>query len=437
MTRLHLAVLAAASGILIALLFIPPIVGLADQADFARIMHTFKIEYPPDLSKADRYFCYVQTKYIVSSERPPGRSRIPFFSTELLFVGAAALLHSIAFRSSSFDIRLLALVHAVAFLSAVFLILYGTRRLNRRSSIVLGGLVILIFCDVGYLAYFNSFYSESASYIFGLAYIGSTLLLVQAPRRRLWHLSLLTICGAAFVAAKPQNAPLAAAIACFVWFSIRLLEQTAKLWSRACVASACIILLSALMSYARVPDAMREEALYNSIFNELLVHSPTPEADLREIGLSPQLALYAGTLFWDPRRYRSSDLFPGNTNSIRIVSFYISHPRRFLRLAQRGSAAALSNRCPDLGNFERGSGKPCRSLTNSFAIWDKIRYHLNHFWLLGLFFSANLVLPFLMSRGHEQRVRCLFVFQATLSLMAVVAFLSLILAAPDWVLKHH
>ncbi len=215
MSRLLIAVWIAAGGILVFLLFVPPVVGLADQGDYGRITSAFKIQYPPDLPKADRDFCYIQTKFVVIRDRRSGSARLPYFSSELLFVGAAVTLHSILFNPSTFDIRALGAVHSVAFLAALGLVLYSGSLLSRTPKTALAVLLLFIFGDIGYLAYFNSFFSEPASFVFGLAYIGSALQLVGAHRRTLWHLSFVTISASLFIAAKSQNIPLAAVIAGF------------------------------------------------------------------------------------------------------------------------------------------------------------------------------------------------------------------------------
>jgi hypothetical protein len=432
---LCLMFLAVMSSILAALLFVSPVIGLADQGDYRRIMSAFNIEYPSSIPKADRYFCYIQTKYMIAPQRKAGGGRMPYFSSELAFVACAVALHSMLFPSAAFDIRILACAHAIAFLGAIGLILYAGRTLSIALKTILGSLIILVFGDVGYLAYFNSFFSEPASFIFGLAYIGCTLLLIQFSRRTLWGLSIFTASAGLFVTAKTQNAPLAVVMASFIWFCMGRLEPARRSWSRACIASACTLLSLAAASYHRATET-RRVGLYNFIFAELLKHSPDPEADLRELGLSPRLSRYAGTHSWDPQAYRASQLFPDGAGTVRILGFYLLHPRRLWDLMERGAAVSLSNRYPDLGNFERSLGRPCRSLAASFCIWDTVRRRLNKFPLLAFFVCANTVLPALVSKSRAGPLKPLLQFHSALGTMAALSFLIAIFGDGNETQKH-
>src|SRR5579864_6852333 len=104
--------IAAAAAILSYQLFIPPIVGLADQGDFARIIGRFG--YAPEDKSAT--IAFVARKYV----RDPA-SRLPEWeqpSSEYLFVGAAILLNKLFSRDGKLDIVMIGAVHALAFLAA-------------------------------------------------------------------------------------------------------------------------------------------------------------------------------------------------------------------------------------------------------------------------------------------------------------------------------
>src|SRR5580700_6165601 len=87
---LRWGVLAAAAGILGFQLFVPPIVGLSDQGDFARMIGRFG--YGPE-DKTSIWDAYVKRKYI----QDPG-FRYPLLeqpSSEYLFVGSAVALNKL------------------------------------------------------------------------------------------------------------------------------------------------------------------------------------------------------------------------------------------------------------------------------------------------------------------------------------------------------
>jgi len=150
------AVIGAATGALVYQLFIPPIVGLADQGDFIRTIGRFG--YGPR-HRGNLKYIYVEPAYV----RDPGY-RAPEWeqaNSEYLFVGAALLLNKLVSRNGALDIRLVGFVHAVAFLGAFARLLFVTRGVRCYPLLWIGALLALT--DVGYAAYWNSLYTEPSS----------------------------------------------------------------------------------------------------------------------------------------------------------------------------------------------------------------------------------------------------------------------------------
>src|ERR1700736_3691879 len=110
MRILFYAVIGAAAAVLFYQLFIPPIVGLADQGDFIRTVGRFG--YGPQ-HRGDLKYIYVEPKYGRNSGyRAPEWEQA---NSEYLFVGAALLLNKLVSRDDALDIRIVGLVHVVAF----------------------------------------------------------------------------------------------------------------------------------------------------------------------------------------------------------------------------------------------------------------------------------------------------------------------------------
>src|ERR1700677_2648433 len=121
--RLFIAVMAAAGAILVYQLFIPPIVGLADQGDFIRTIGRFG--YGPQHHGSLEY-AYVEPKYI-----PDPHYRSPYWeqaNSEYLFVGSALLLNKLVSKDGTLDITVAGIVHALAFLAVFARLLWVTRR---------------------------------------------------------------------------------------------------------------------------------------------------------------------------------------------------------------------------------------------------------------------------------------------------------------------
>src|SRR6202167_504268 len=149
-TRLYLVVLAAASAILTCQLFIPPIVGLADQGDFVRTIGRFG--YGPQHHGSLKYI-YVEPKYVPDPSYRSPRWETP--SSAYLFTGAALLLNRLISKDGALDITVVGLIHAIAFMAALARLLLVTRR-NRYCALI-WTLAVVALTDAAYATYWNSF----------------------------------------------------------------------------------------------------------------------------------------------------------------------------------------------------------------------------------------------------------------------------------------
>src|ERR1035438_9836830 len=136
--KLYVAVLAAAGAILTYQLFIPPIVGLADQGDFLRTIGRFG--WGPQ-HRGSLEYIYVEPKYI-----PDPQYRSPYWeqaNSEYLFVGASLLLNKLVSKDGALDITVVGFVHALAFLAAFARLLWVVRRERAHALIWIVALVAL------------------------------------------------------------------------------------------------------------------------------------------------------------------------------------------------------------------------------------------------------------------------------------------------------
>src|SRR5262245_60003912 len=155
--RILLAVaLATAAAILSLQLFVPPVVGLADNRDYERIMGYAGFQHTT-ADPAERYFLFLRTKYAVVA---PGWFRGGYHSSETLSAFVARGVHLTFSKGPVFDLRVLGAIHAVPFLLALGGLVRACRRLAIPTQIVVTALLLFVFTDVGYVAPFNSFYSQ-------------------------------------------------------------------------------------------------------------------------------------------------------------------------------------------------------------------------------------------------------------------------------------
>jgi hypothetical protein len=423
------AALAVAAVVLSLQLFVPPIVGLADNRDYERVMGYAGFQHTSS-ENAERYFAFLRSRYAVVE---PGWFRGGYHSSETLLAFVARWAHLAFARQPLFDIRLLGGIHAVLFLLALAGLIRACRDLTLPARAVVAVLLVFFFTDVGYVAPFNSFYSQTASFLFLLL---TAAIAAEAVRRgQLSGVWLFAYFGAAllFVGSKPQEklaAPLLALfglrLAGFPWSG-----AWRRLWRRPSLQGAvwlAVGLCAFSVWYGRkTPYTLREATLYQFVFDDLLAHSPAPAEDAAELRLDPEWLKYVGT---NPYATDSPLLdsqfrirFLQRLGHRQIVAFYLRHPKQFLQRVSRASLKAWSLR-PEFGNFERSAGHPPGTRTERFSLWSGTRARLGAHPLLAMtvLLGGNLVAAAATYRRASRRGRLFREGLLGLVLMAVLAF---------------
>ncbi|MGA3098226.1 MAG: hypothetical protein ABSF25_17365 [Bryobacteraceae bacterium] len=361
---LRWAVLAAAALILSWQLLVPPITGIADNGDFIRMG---RFGYGPKDKAPDAKFNYVGAKYVPDPEyRYPALEQ---FSSEYFLAGAAICATRVITNGGEMDIRLVGLVHLLAFLIALGRLLRVTERFRAAPLLWMG--TLLVVTDAGYAVYFNSLYTEPASYIFFVFLLAETIAICCAERLSRRQVAVWCIWAVLFVFAKAQNAPLGILLAAFSlrmgwWPAGRTVRYTA-------VLASMVITSAAAIDYLTSAPLVKWANTYNMLFTVILGESRNPAADLKTLGLDPALAKFAGTGAWSPGAPFNETVESGvvgkRVTSATIAGFFLTHPLRVWRHIRKVLPVAFSLR-PSYGNFERSAGKPPGAHTTSFSLWS-------------------------------------------------------------------
>ena len=323
-------------------------------------------------------------------------------------------------------------IHAVLFLLALAGLIRACRDLTLAARAVVAVLLVFFFTDVGYVAPFNSFYSQTASFVFLLL---TAAIAAEAVRRgRLSGIWLLAYFGAAllFVGSKPQEKLAAPLLALF---GLRLAgvgwrgagRRPFAFWREGAVWLAAGLVAFSVWYGRHTPYTLREATLFQFVFDDLLAHSPAPAAAAAELRLDPEWMRYVGT-----NAYAEDSPLLGSEFRIRflqrvghrqIVAFYLRHPRQFAQRVSRASLQAWSLR-PDFGNFERSAERPTKTLATRFSLWSRTRQRAGSpsaprdRGLLG----GNLLAAVATYRRASPRGRLFREGLLTLVLMATLAF---------------
>lgn len=383
-----------ASAILIYVLMIPPVIGIADNGDFERIMGSTGLSYLSQDYK-DKYFGYMNREYKVTPLESPAED---YFSTEIILVLLAKLIDkAVTLNKHIFDIRFLAFIYSCLFLLSIYLLVKFIRNDNPLSGWIIAALLVFVFTDIGYISYFNSLYGEAVSFSALLLTVALAICVVKQEKPSLFTLAGFFLAATLLAGAKAQNVPLGIV---FTIFGIRLLPLRKDfLWKRAVIFFCVILILTTMKCYLSIPDRIRVCNDYQSVFYGILKDSPSPKDDLQELGLDPNLSALAGTDFFmkeypinirDPETLKQ---ISDKINPLKVAVFYLKHPDRYLQKL-RITAENGFRLIQGYGNFEKSENREFKETADSFRHWSTIKTKVlpHSLVVVALFFTVYFLL---------------------------------------------
>jgi hypothetical protein len=350
-------------------IILPPAIGIADNGDGAKIICRFNLSAPvqdPD----DASFRYIHLRYTFAPEHHWDGG---FWSSETLLFLLAMLVNRIFSKDGAFDIRCMGVIHALLFLLVFALLLSLLRRVRTAPRIILLALALLIFCDVTYSAYYNSFYMDAGAVLFlMLSTVSLAGAVLTGTHREADGWVALLYC-LLLVTAKSQHAVLGLPLAVFlVWKRDSLWLRHQKLYS----AAAFAVLIAGVTFSLKwaTPSDYTPRPLFNMIFGRLLPSARNPRAELASLGLDESYLRYTGLNSYVPgspmNRESFAIDFSHKTSYGRLGVFYATHPRRALKMLRLGLDDASWQRPPRLGNFDKSAGYPPFFLSRAFTLWS-------------------------------------------------------------------
>jgi len=408
MAAIEVIALFSAAIILFCALIARPVIGVADNGDFYRLMKPSGLEYLSD-DASDRYFHYLNREYrIVDSSI----WEYAYFSTGIILVKASKVINTaLGLGKDTYDIRSLSLLYICIFLTSIYLIIKHSKNGDLLSDSLMAALIILIFTDIGYIAYFNSFYGEAVSFVFLLLASGAVLSLTRQQNPKVLTLAVFYASAFFLSGAKAQYAPVGIILALF---SIRLIRlRKDLLWKRINLAFALFLIILSVASYVLIPEEIKACNRYQTVFYGILKNSPYPEKDLEELGLSPKLSFLAGTdYFMDqyPQNFNIKDTAFTNElkekiNPLKVLKFYFRHPYRYLEKLEITAENSFTL-IHGYGNYEKEDSLKYGRYATCFNWWSSFKKkYIPHTLLLiillfALYLSALLIKYRLVSDAY-------------------------------------
>ena len=158
-----------------------------------------------------------------------------------------------------------------------------------------------------------------------------------------------------------------------------------------------------------------KDTQYNSVFYGVLNGSETPEQDLIDLGLNPDMAGEAGKhsyldaseyVKYIPRTPITEEEFYSKISNGKLAKFYLTHPKRLIEGMQYTARKAFIT-STSLGKCYRAdSEEPVREF-NRFTTWSNFRetkLPTKLWFILAVFISIFIVslIKFIKSSGNEE-----------------------------------
>lgn len=432
-----LAVIAAAS-ILFVLLMLKPVVGMADNGDFLRIMGTVGLDYSdPAMSYEDKYFGSFIREFRMKEVGLGG-----YVTTSLVIVFAAKGL-SWLLNGGVFDMRFLGFLYGLLFLGAAWVLLRYNKREYALVNVLMAALFVFIFADVGYSAYYNSLFSEPVAFVFLFLTLGFGAAMV---RRREPTAGLLTgffVSALFLIGAKVQNAPVGILLT-LLCLRFSVLRGDYR-WRKRIRWYALFLFIASVGIYFSLPKEIKIINEYQTVFYGVLKGSATPEQDLRELGLPAKLAVNAGTNYFEKAPIDQKDPVFGaeyhpNFSHMKVAFFYLKHPVRFYHKLETAAENGLTIRPYYLGNYEKSAGRPYGAVSYAFSGWSEFKHNMlpNKLWFIGLVFIGYYgVLIARYLRAAENRERIYLELLALIGLLGIFQFLTPVIGDGEADLAKH
>ncbi len=417
------------------ILFKYPQVGVADQGDFDRVMGLSGLslldsdKMNPDFK---RFYDYIVTDYKINTNMFTllitlfGSSMgylITFisyickvlgqevFKTQYLAIAYAIIyISSIAIILKNLNIKsklkltiisyickvlgqevfktqYLAIAYAIIYISSIAIILKNLNIKSKLKLTIVALVSIFVFMDGNYILWFNSLYGEPMMLCTLLLFIGTFLYYINCKYVRYDEsniaskISLVYIGAFMFLGSKMQvftTLPFVVILLCkILWDNRNILTRKNLILLSVFLAVVVIYPVQINM----VNKNISKDTQYNSVFYGVLNGSETPEQDLIDLGLNPDMAGEAGKhsyldaseyVKYIPRTPITEEEFYSKISNGKLAKFYLTHPKRLIEGMQYTAGKAFIT-STSLGKCYRAdSEEPVREF-NRFTTWSNFR----------------------------------------------------------------
>ncbi|OSA96196.1 UNVERIFIED_ORG: hypothetical protein B2H93_02540 [Clostridium botulinum] len=358
-------------------LFIHPIIGMADNGDFYRVMNKSGA-YHLNKNSNEIFLGYFIKDYGIYKYNNDYANLL--ISTQSIFVKLAIFFDRIFTKDYVLDIRFMSVMFLIIEAMGVYFFIKAL--INKLDSskykLIITLVTILIFCDTGYLAYYNSFYGESVNICCFLMSIGLLIYMIEFDKFTWYNLIAFGISSFLFFCAKQQLAPVGILIA-FIFIIIGIYMTNKRFTKMLAYILAVIFIVSSMVFYKSITGDFKYINIYHSMNRGILLNEDDPDSILEDFNISTQYSLLQETDFFeeikllDPYEEELIDDYYEKFSLGRILDYYITHPKAFIKVLKISFKNGYSIRPKVIGNYEQSEHKEFGAKSYFFATWSTFK----------------------------------------------------------------
>ena len=382
-------------------LFVPPALGVADNGDYPKLIGSACLggEHP--------MFSYAAFTWVRAPANCWNSGMITSASLPFRITLAAAE----PFSGDRYDLRFLGAAWAVLFLVAFAML----QRLARGRPWIPAG-ALLIFCSATYVPWFNSFYFDTASYVFLWLSMVAVIRLMLCETVRIAEYIVAVVAVLLLTVSKAQHTALALPLIAALWLDFGRAGFPGR-FARA--GASAVIVLTALAMFVTSPRSYQAVNTWNALLYRALPHAANPADDLASMGIDPAMARYAGKHAFLPDSPMNDPVKAAEIGRVitplRLVRFYARHPvitgLVFRDALAEGSLQRvrmqIGARQYRLGNYEMNTGEPPEAQSHFMDFWTswKAAAFGNRPWLYGAWALALLAVSWILALRQPHKFR--------------------------------
>ncbi|MBN1042163.1 hypothetical protein DVW07_08810 [Clostridium botulinum] len=358
-------------------LFIHPIIGMADNGDFYRVMNKSGA-YHLNKNSNEIFLGYFIKDYGIYKYNNDYANLL--ISTQSIFVKLAIFFDRIFTKDYVLDIRFMSVMFLIIEAMGVYFFIKAI--INKLDSskykLIITLVTILIFCDTGYLAYYNSFYGESVNICCFLMSIGLLIYMIEFDKFTWYNLIAFGISSFLFFGAKQQLAPVGILIA-FIFIIIGIYMTNKRFTKMLAYILAVIFIVSSIVFYKSITGDFKYINIYHSMNRGILLNEDDPDSILEDFNISTQYSLLQETDFFeeikllDPYEEELIDDYYEKFSLGRILDYYITHPKAFIKVLKISFKNGYSIRPKVIGNYEQSEHKEFGAKSYFFVTWSTFK----------------------------------------------------------------